>query len=42
MRDIEKYSDLVFLSQIGFNYFSKKKNIKVIDIWSQLEGEIYF
>ena len=44
MRDIEKYSDLVFLSYTDsrFNYFSKKKNIKVIDIWSQLEGENIF
>ena len=44
MRDIEKYSDLVFLSYTDsrFNYFFKKENIKVIDIWSQLEGENIF
>ncbi|WP_440657117.1 nucleotide sugar dehydrogenase [Candidatus Pelagibacter sp. HIMB1509] len=44
MKDIEKYSNLVFLSYTDskFNYFSKKNNINVIDIWSQIEGENIF
>ena len=44
MRDIEKYLDLVFLifTQIVDLIIFQKENIKVIDIWSQLEGENIF